>query len=237
MDSKSRKLAGRSDKPEASGTSDREASPSSRRNDVDVSGNQSIGSLQREINTLRNERDAALQQCREWQTRASALKAELEKERGSTERVMITKSVDREKEIRRELQAELQKSEAAWKERIRNERLLRLSYERVLLNLGFSPNRIASDLVRVSRPQPLTDNPEDYRTVNLLQIDEALCSQTQSKRKGLFAYNMDQIRSGFGSEPNGKKEGSTVSTEEGPRPSGSGRRDLLRSLALATVPQ
>ena len=194
-----------------------------------------LASIQRELAKLRMERDAAVQQSREWQLRVSAMKAELDKERGSFERVVAAQSSDREKEIRRELYAELSKSEAAWKERIRNERLLRLSYERVLLNLGFSPNRIASDLVRVSRPQPLTQDPEDYGTINLLQADAALLSQSQSRRKGLFAYGMSEIKSGM---TNTK----SVVSDNGPpkdeviRTAGTGRRDLLRSLSLATVP-
>jgi hypothetical protein len=194
-----------------------------------------VASLQRELAKLRMERDAAIQQSREWQLRLSSVKAELDKERGSIERVVAAQGSDREREIRRELYAELSKSEAAWKERIRNERLLRLSYERVLLNLGFSPNRIASDLVRVSRPQPLTQDPEEYGTVNLLQTEAALLSQSQTRRKGMFAYGIDEIKSGM-------TKTKIVTGDTGPpkdetlRTSGSGRRDLLRSLSLATVP-
>ena len=105
----------------------------------------------------------------------------------------------------------------------------------MLLNLGFSPNRIASDLVRVSRPQPLNDDPEVYGTVNLLQADAALLSQSQSRRKGMFAYGIDEIKSGMAkTKPMAPETGPPK--DEALRASGSGRRDLLRSLALTTVP-
>ena len=217
-------------------TQERDMSPP-RLVNIESGGVQSIATLQKEVVKLRSERDSALQQSVDWQTRASALKAELDKERGSVQRVMVAQGGDRERELRRDLQAEISKSEAAWKERIRNERLLRLSYERVLLNLGFSPNRIASDLVRVSRPFPLTENPDEYKTTNLLQLDEALVSQSQSKRRGLFSYDLDQIKSGFGANEK-RIEGNAPSVQEGPpRYSGGGRRELLRSLALESVPR
>jgi hypothetical protein len=198
-----------------------------------------IVSLQRELTKTRIERDKAIQISREWQMRVSAVKAELDKERGSIDRLVAVQGSEREKEIRRELQAELAKSEAGWKERMRNERLLRLSYERVLINLGFAPNRIASDLVCVSRPQPLTQSPEEYKTMNLVEIDEVVRSQTQSKRKGLFSYGLEEIKAGISVPALSQNQilpTGTNDSEWSIRPSRVGRRELLKSLALSTVP-
>ena len=198
-----------------------------------------IVAMQREIKKLAAERDLAIQQGREWQLRVASLKAELDKERGSVERVVEGKTADKERELRLEAQSEWAKSEAAWRERIRNERLLRLSYERVLMNLGFAPSRIASDLVRVSRPQPLPTDPGGYQTANLLDIESAMVSQPGSRKRGLFAYSIEEIKGGMGVGgfliP--KAAPATVSInieEEIFRPS-SGKRELLKSLASAAL--
>ena len=194
--------------------------------------------LERELVKLRIERDRAVDQMKEWQARAASLKAELDKERGSMERLLAAQHNDREREIRKELHAEWAKSEAAWKERIRNERLLRLSYERILLNLGFAPNRIASDLVQTSRPQPISNVPGEYRTMNLLEMDVAVMSQTESKRKGLFAYGIGDIKASLkdnvsiGRDPIAEGTEDTASKSQ----TGTGKRELLKSLALASAP-
>ena len=184
-------------------------------------------SLEREISKLRQERDAAINQLHETQGRLSALKAELDKERGSRERVAATRDSEKERQLRKDLEIELAKSEAGWRERIRNERLLRLSYERILINLGFAPNRIAADLVQVSRPQPLSSDPKDYQTVNLLDIEEAVRFQSQSKQKGL-------ITAGLG----GTRDAGFDEAYEAPPAVrvGSGKRELLKSLALSSIP-
>lgn len=194
--------------------------------------------LERELVKLRVERDRAVEHVKEWQSRAASLKAELEKERGSIERVLAAQNIDQEREIRKELHAEWAKSEAAWKERIRNERLLRLSYERILLNLGFAPNRIASDLVQTSRPQPISNLPEEYRTMDLLEMDVAVMSQTESKRKGLFAYGIEDIKATMNETGSAKSGRPLEGTEDfGPKSqTGNGKRELLKSLALASAP-
>jgi hypothetical protein len=184
-------------------------------------------SLEREISKLRQERDAAINQLHETQGRLSALKAELDKERGSRERVAATRDSEKERQLRKDLEVELAKSEAGWRERIRNERLIRLSYERILINLGFAPNRIAADLVQVSRPQPLSSDPKDYETVNLLDIDEAVRFQSQSKQKGLFAAGTADSRNAQLEEA---YEAAPVVRV------GSGKRELLKSLALSSIP-
>lgn len=193
-----------------------------------------VAAMQREMKKLLAERDLAIQQGREWQMKMALLKAELDKERGSVDRAVAVKAADRERELRLEAQSEWAKSEAAWRERIRNERLLRLSYERVLMNLGFSPNRIASDLVRVSRPQPLPMDPGSDKTANLFEIHEAMVSQPGARRRGLFAYSIDDIKAGLGvggsllSNPAPKSS----SLEDQPELFRSpGKRELLKSLA------
>ena len=193
----------------------------------------SVPVLQREIKKLQAERDLALNQSREWQLKVASLKAELDKERGSYERAVALRGDQREKEIRRELMVEWGKSEAAWRERIRNERLLRLSYERILLNLGFAPNRIASELVKVARPQPLTTDPAEFRTVNILQVEQAFVSQPASKHKGLFAYTMDEIKAGM--KPVEANTTTPPTQEEPTYSSGTGKRDLLKNLAMTTI--
>lgn len=193
----------------------------------------SVPALQREVKKLQAERDLAIQQGRDWQLTVASLKAELDKERGSYDRAISAKANEREREIRRELTVEWGKSEAAWRERIRNERLLRLSYERILLNLGFAPNRIASELVQVSRPQPLSTNPGEYATLDLLQVERALVSQPAAKQKGLFAYTLDEIKSGMQ-----KVEPKVVTPPVQPESSyssGTGKRDLLKNLAMTTI--
>lgn len=194
--------------------------------------------LERELVKLRVERDRAVEHANEWQSRAASLKAELEKERGSIERVLAAQNIDQEREIRKQLHAEWAKSEAAWKERIRNERLLRLSYERILLNLGFAPNRIASDLVKTSRPQPISNLPEEYRTMDLLEMDVAVMGQTESKRKGLFAYGIEDIKATMNEAGSEKRGPPLEGTEDfGPKSqAGNGKRELLKSLALASAP-
>lgn len=146
------------------------------------------------IEELQLDREEAIRKCREWQIEVASLKAELDKERGAQSLLIEQKLRERERDIRAELNSEWAKNEAGWKERIRNERLLRLSYERVLLGMGFSASRIASDIVRVSRPQPLHEDPGEYKTLNLLDLEAGLASQPPSKRKGLFAYSMNDIK-------------------------------------------
>lgn len=147
-----------------------------------------------DIDALICERDDAQRMCKEWQVELASVKAELDRERGSSAIIIEQKMRERERDIRAELNSEWAKNEAGWRERIRNERLLRLSYERVLLGMGFTPTRIASDIVRVSRPQPLHEDPGDYNTINLLDVEAGLASQPSTKRKGLFAYSMDDIK-------------------------------------------
>lgn len=168
--------------------------------EASVGSTESAASLQRELKRVKAERDLAIQQGREWQLQVATLKAELDKERGSYDRIVASKSTDREKEIRAEVMSEWAKSEAGWKERVRNERLLRLSYERVLTSLGFAPNRIASDIVRVSRPQPMSEDPGDYRTMNILGVEANLLAQPASTKKGLFAYSMEDIMEGVNND-------------------------------------
>lgn len=201
--------------------------------DVPENGGGDIAAIQRELKKLTAERDLAIQQGREWQLKVASLKAELDKERGSVERMVSVKSAEKERELRIEAQSEWAKSEAAWRERIRNERLLRLSYERVLMGLGFSPSRIASDLVRVSRPQPLPSDPGGYKTANLLEINEALVSQPGARRRGLFAYSIEEIKSGMGVGGSlvSRQVPATVTVEEPQIFRPSGKRELLKSLA------
>jgi len=160
--------------------------PSAERDDSDLDAD--------EVEQLRIERDEALRKCKEWQIEVASLKAELDKERGAQSVFVEQRVHEKERDIRAELNSEWSKNEAGWKERIRNERLLRLSYERVLLGMGFTPSRIASDIVRVSRPQPLHEDPGEYKTLNLLDLEAGLASQPSSKRKGLFAYSMNDIK-------------------------------------------
>ena len=196
-----------------------------------------MASLQREMNRLKTERDLAIHQGREWQLQVGSLKAELDRERGSYDRILSTRGKDMEKEMREDVKSEWGKSEAAWKERIRNERLLRLSYERVLINLGFAPSRIASDLVRVSRPQPMNEDPAEYRTPNLLDLEAGVHAQPASKRSGLFSYSMNDIKSGMKSAGIADPLPPSTATEAGESiyalsvGQGRGKRDLLRSLA------
>jgi hypothetical protein len=160
--------------------------------------------------------------------------ASLEQERGSS----IAKGVqEREKEIRRELMFEWGKNEAAWKERVRNERLVRMSYERVLLGLGFAPSRIASDLVRVSRPQPLHEDPSLYDTMNVVNLEAGL-GGPESRKKGLFSYSMEEIRSGLRVSPptlDEKMETLSKSEEFFQLKPCTGKKDLLRTLTTHTA--
>jgi hypothetical protein len=190
-----------------------------------------------EVEQLRIERDEALRKCKEWQIEVASLKAELDKERGAQSVFVDQRVHEMERDIRAELNSEWSKNEAGWKERIRNERLLRLSYERVLLGMGFTPSRIASDIVRVSRPQPLHEDPGEYKTLNLLDLEAGLASQPSSKRKGLFAYSMNDIKASmnlpdpepWNREPIPRPDSKT---EDYFRVNGSvGKRDLLKVLS------
>jgi hypothetical protein len=140
------------------------------------------------------ERSEPSHENKDWKLEVAALKAELDRERGAQVQIVEQRLREREREVRTELLSEWSKNEAAWKERVRNERLLRLSYERVLLNLGFSPSRIASDIVRVSRPQPLHEDPGTYNTLNLLDIEAGMVSQPSTRRKGMFSYSIEDIK-------------------------------------------
>lgn len=189
------------------------------------------------IEKLVFDRDEAHRRCDEWQVEVASLKAQLDKERGAQASIVDERVRERDREIRSELNSEWAKNEAGWKERIRNERLLRLSYERVLLGMGFTPSRIASDIVRVSRPQPLHEDPGEYRTLNLLDLEAGLASQPSSKRKGLFAYSMNDIKASMvlpEPEPWNRDHAPMMSgkTEEYYSVSGSiGKRDLLKVLS------
>jgi hypothetical protein len=193
---------------------------------------------------MKSERDAALQRLRDSQLEVAALKAELDRERGAQAQLVEQRLRERERDVRMELNSEWSKNEAAWKERIRNERLLRLSYERVLVNLGFAPSRIASDIVRVSRPQPLHEDPQDYNTMNLLDMEAGTVSQPSTRRKGLFAYSMEDIKASMALPETKTWTASEVSGDATPvthsPPSNDffslgggsvGKRELLRSLA------
>lgn len=189
------------------------------------------------VENMRLELDEVTRKCKEWQVEVASLKAELDKERGTQALMIEQKLRERERDIRADLNSEWAKNEAGWKERIRNERLLRLSYERVLLGLGFTPSRIASDIVRVSRPQPLHEDPGEYRTLNLLDLEAGLASQPPSKRKGLFAYSMNDIKASMN-----LPEPEPWNREPFPRPDtqtddffnvngSTGKRDLLKVLS------
>ena len=190
-----------------------------------------------DVDQLKMERDDAFRKCKEWQVEVASLKAELDKERGAQSVSVDQKVRERERDIRAELNSEWAKSEAGWKERIRNERLLRLSYERVLLGMGFTPSRIASDIVRVSRPQPLHEDPGEYKTLNLLDLEAGLASQPSSKRKGLFAYSINDIKASMNlpnpepwdREPLEKPE--AVGDDYFPVNGSVGKRDLLKILS------
>jgi hypothetical protein len=183
------------------------------------------------------DRDEAYRRCDEWQVQVASLKAELDKERGGQAFAVEQRVREREREIRSELNSEWAKNEAGWKERIRNERLLRLSYERVLLGMGFTPSRIASDIVRVSRPQPLHEDPGEYKTLNLLDLEAGLVNQPSSKRKGLFAYSMNDIKASMNlpdPEPWNREDSPVLvnKVDEYYPVSGSvGKRDLLKVLS------
>ena len=225
----------------------------SRRNvktDAGTSGEDTVGgeigasaaSLQRELNRLKAERDSAIQQGREWQLQVAKLKADLDKERGSYDRIVSSKSQNREKEIRDEVMSEWAKSEAGWKERVRNERLLRLSYERVLTNLGFAPHRIASDIVRLSNPQPSAYDESNNNSPNLLELEAGLNAQPLSTKRGIFAMSMSEILEKGNShnkrlgtigpqrlEQSNDDEFFTVVTDSY---NSRGRRDLLKTLSM-----
>lgn len=188
-----------------------------------------INSLRDQLQKAQRESNAAIAEEKQMQLEIGGLKAELDKERGSREEMVAAQVHTKLRFSKQEITDEWAKSEAAWKERIRNERLLRLSYERVLLGLGFAPSRIASDLVRVSRPQPLHEDPSTYGTMSLLDMEAGLSCQPQSIRKGLYAYNMTQLK--VSALPP-----QVALTEDVPEfclSLGKGRRDLLKSLSTS----
>lgn len=191
-----------------------------------------VAFLKNQLKQLKTETSSVLAEERQRQLEIGALRAELDKERGSREEIVATQVNAKAVFMRQEISNDWAKSEAAWKERIRNERLLRLSYERVLIGLGFAPNRIASDLVRVSRPQPLHENPEDYRTINLLEIEAGMSSQPQTVRKGLLAYSVNEARMGLPTMTQQNLDKDVASEFYAVTSSlGRGRRDLLKSLS------
>lgn len=170
-----------------------------------------------------------------------SLRARVEQLEQDRDRMIDQKVKEKEMDIRRNMALELGKSEAAWKERVRNERLVRLSYERVLLSLGFAPNRIASDIVRVSRPQPFHEDPATYGTMNLLNIEAGLVAPP-SRQKGLFSYTMEELRSGVSASNvqssllptrtvDEKIEALSLEESFFPLKSNGGKKDLLRTLS------
>jgi hypothetical protein len=186
--------------------------------------------LQRELNRVKTERDVAVQQAREWQLQVGSLKAELDKERGSYDRLVASRSQEREKLIREEMNAEWAKSEAGWKERVRNERMVRMGYERILISLGFAPSRIASDLVRLSRPQPTNEDPSTYNTINLEELEAGIWSQPASTKRGLFSYHMEELKQ----DMNRLRPGLPQSKSQEGAVNVRGRIALLKTLASST---
>lgn len=190
-----------------------------------------IAALKRQLKNVQVAQDLPTSNERQWQLEVGGLKAELDKERGSREDMVAARVKTQEVFLRQEISTEWAKTEAAWKERIRNERLLRLSYERVLISLGFAPSRIASDLVRISRPQPLHEDPGAYKTMNLLDIEAGLASQPQASRKGLFSYTINEVKAGMSTESTFSEVVEDFYPITDCLRVGKGRRDLLKSLS------
>lgn len=173
-------------------------------------------------------------------TEVASLRAQIAQMQQDRDRIIEQKVKERELDIRRDAALELGRSEAGWRERVRNERLVRLSYERVLMSLGFAPSRIASDIVRVSRPQPLNEDPSLYGTLNLANIEAGLVAPP-SRQRGLFSYTMEELRSGASSKPPVVEKSldekiESLSKEEEfflLKPS-AGKKELLRTLSSAS---
>jgi hypothetical protein len=133
--------------------------------------NSEIDELEDEIDDLKSQRDSAILATKGLQEQLRIVQKQLQNAlvknsevvqlstsakqlSPSSKTVPLVSSVDESATIA-VMRSDMAKLESGWREKCSNERLLRMSYERLLINSGISPSRIAANLVLSSRPPSL----------------------------------------------------------------------------------
>jgi len=106
-----------------------------------------VGDLEAKLLESTQAKDTAIDQKKEWQLQAASIHAKMEKYRDRYEQMLDKFREEQRVKLKSELLLELSKQEVAWREQLRKERELRTSYERILLNLGYTPGANASKLL------------------------------------------------------------------------------------------